>query len=94
MYGNPAFLARFGERCLGMPAREVMVDLPEGAFTLLDAVLEDGRPLARWITVGTEDWRMTAVPRTDPETRTVYGVAFHLRARSDLPITGDPVSTT
>ena len=27
MYGNPAFIAQFGDRCLGMPAREALIDL-------------------------------------------------------------------
>ena len=30
---------------------------------------------------------MTAAPRADPETGQVYGVSFHLRERSDLPVT-------
>jgi hypothetical protein len=82
VYGNPAFIAAFGERAVGMPARESLLDLPAGAFALLDAVLELGRPLARWIRYGGEDWRMTVVPRVDPSGE-VYGVSFHLRARSD-----------
>ena len=44
------------------------------------------RPLACWITRDGEDWRLTAAPRKDPETGEVYGVAFHLRERSDLPV--------
>lgn len=86
IYGNPAFHAQFGSRCIGMPAREVMVDLPETAFALFDAVLERGRPLARWIQRGEEQWRLTAMPRRDPETESVDGVAFHLRARDDQPV--------
>ena len=86
IYGNPAFHAQFGSRCIGMPAREVMVDLPETAFALLDAVLEGGRPLARWVQRGGEQWRLTATPRRDPDTETIDGVAFHLRARDDLPV--------
>lgn len=86
LYGNPAFVARFGSRCIGMPAREVMVDLPDTAFKTLDAVLETGRPLARWVRLGEEEWRMTVTPRRDPEDDSIYGVAFHLRARSDLPV--------
>ncbi len=70
IYGNPAFHAQFGSRCIGMPAREVMVDLPETAFALLDAVLEGGRPLARWVQRGGEQWRLTATPRRDPDTET------------------------
>jgi len=83
IYGNPAFHAQFGSRCIGMPAREVMVDLPETAFALFDAVLDRGRPLARWIEREGQDWRLTATPRRDPATELVDGIAFHLRARED-----------
>ncbi len=86
IYGNPAFHSQFGSRCIGMPAREVMVDLPESAFALFDAVLERGRPLARWIERDGRDWRLTAMPRRDPATDAVDGVAFHLRAREDVPV--------
>ena len=55
VYGNPAFVAQFGDRCLGMPAREVLVDLPTAAFELLDAVFERGQPFARWISRGGRD---------------------------------------
>ncbi len=90
LYGNPAFVARFGARCIGMPAREVMVDLPDAAFQTLDAVLAEGRPLARWVQLGDEEWRMTVAPRRDPEDDSIYGVAFHLRARSDQPVAPHP----
>lgn len=86
IYGNPAFHAQFGARCIGMPAREVMVDLPETAFALFDAVLERGRPLARWIERGGQDWRLTAMPRRDPGTESVDGISFHLRPRDDAPL--------
>ena len=89
VYGNPAFVAQFGDRCLGMPAREVLVDVPSAAFELLDAVFERGQPLARWITRRGQDWRMTAMPRREPGSTAVYGVAFHLRARTDLPVVDD-----
>jgi hypothetical protein len=82
VYGNPAFIGAFGARAVGMPARESLLDLPPAAFTLLDAVLSRGKPLARWIRYGGEEWRMTVVPRVDPDGE-VYGVSFHLRARSD-----------
>jgi hypothetical protein len=88
VYGNPAFVATFGQHCVGMPARETMVSLPAEAFDLLDAVLAGGRPLARWIVIDAEDWRMTAMPRLDFETDQVYGVSFHLRRQSDVPIVG------
>ena len=86
VYGNPAFRTMFGTSAVGLPARETMLDLPPEAFALLDAVLSDGRPLARWVERADGTWRLTAIPRRDPETGDVYGVAFHLRARSDLPI--------
>ena len=97
VYGNPAFVAAFGSVAVGLPARESLVDLPPSAFALLDAVLVRGKPLARWVQFLGEDWRMTAAPRQDPMGE-VYGVAFHLRARSDVPIVaselpaGDPAS--
>jgi hypothetical protein len=86
VYGNPAFHAQFGSRSLGLPARETLIDLPPAAFELLDAVYARGRPFARWIERGHEVWRMTAIPRRDPSTEEVYGVAFHLRASSDVPV--------
>jgi hypothetical protein len=66
-----------------------MLGLPSSAFALLDAVFAEGRPLARWIRRDGEVWRLTAVPRQDAETGAVYGLAFHLRARDDLPIVAD-----
>jgi hypothetical protein len=86
VYGNAAFVADFGDRCVGLPAREGMLGLPADAFAVLDAVFASGRPLARWIRRDEEDWRLTAAPRVDPETSETIGVAFHLRARSDTPI--------
>ncbi len=93
VHGNESFRQVFGATSLGMPIREAAVELPPEAFALLDAVLGQGRPLARWIEVAGEEWRLTAAPRVDPETREVYGVAFHLRARSDLPVLGDAVDS-
>ena len=86
VYGNPAFRTMFGSAAIGLPARESMLGLPPTAFGLLDAVLSEGRPLARWIDRDDGPWRLTAIPRRDPENGEVYGVAFHLRARSDLPV--------
>jgi hypothetical protein len=86
VYGNPAFTSSFGADSVGLPARESMLGLPSSAFALLDTVLETGRPLARWIRRDEEDWRLTALARFDPETGVPFGVAFHLRARSDLPV--------
>lgn len=85
VYGNPAFRRAFGE-AVGLPAREGLVSLPASAFALLDAVYAKGRPLARWVRIGGEEWRMTVAPRRDPETEEVYGLAFHLRSRSDVPV--------
>lgn len=85
VHGNPAFRRIFGEASVGLPARECMLDLPLEAFDLLDAVLRTGRPLARWVRRGEGVWRLTATPRRDPATDEVYGVAFHLRAQSDVP---------
>ena len=86
VYANPAFRTMFGDRAVGLPARETMLDLPHEAFSLLDDVLAQGRPLARWVERPDGDWRLIAVPRRDPGTSEIYGVAFHLRARSDVPI--------
>ena len=46
-----------------------MLGLPSEAFELLDAVLRDGRPLARWITREGDVWRLTAMPRFYPRPR-------------------------
>jgi len=86
VHGNSAFIATYGEAALGMPANEILVELPGIAFDVMDAVLEGGRPLATWLPGADEDWRLTVAPRIDPETNEVYGVSFHLRARSDVPI--------
>src|SRR4051794_41951757 len=67
MYGNPAFVARVGERCLGMPAREAMVDLPEAGFEVFDAVYSGGRALARWGTIDGAEGRRC--PRGAPQAR-------------------------
>ena len=85
VYGNPAFKRAFGDGSVGLPAREGMLGLSRTGFALLDAVLDQGRPLARWVRLGGETRRMTAAPRTDPGTGEVYGVAFHLRPRDPAP---------
>lgn len=89
VHGNPAFLKEFGRDAIGLPAREVMLGLPPETFALLDAVLAQGRALARWIRRDDGEWRLTAMPRLDPETEEPYGVAFHLRARTDQPVVRD-----
>jgi len=86
VYGNAAFRTMFGAAAIGLPARESLLGLPPAAFGLLDAVFTEGRPLARWIERLDGTWRLTAIPRRDPENGEVYGVAFHLRARSDVPV--------
>ena len=79
VYGNPAFKRVFGDGSVGLPAREGMLGLSRTGFTLLDAVLRQGRPLARWVRLAGETWRMTAAPRIDPGTGEVYGASFHLK---------------
>ena len=88
-YGNPAFLSTFGQGAIGLPAREGMLRLPGEAFVLLDAVLRRARPLARWVEIDGERWRLTAIPRVDAESGAAYGVAFHLRAMGDVPVVID-----
>ena len=90
VYGNPAFRSIFGDGAVGLPARESMLDLPADAFALLDRVLATGRPLARWIRRDDREWRLTAIPRREPGSDEVFGVAFHLRARDDLPVLKGP----
>jgi ArsR family transcriptional regulator len=68
MHGNPAFQASFGASSIGLPAREILVDLPTAAFDLMDTVFAAGRPLAIWLPGPDQDWRLTVVPRRDPET--------------------------
>ena len=77
-------MSSFGAHCLGMPAREVMIGVPSAAFAVFDVALSEGRAVAAWVRLGDEDWRVTVKPRLDPETGEPYGVAFHLRARSDI----------
>jgi hypothetical protein len=60
-----------------------MPDLPHEAFELLDAVFVRAKPLARWIRLDGERWRMTAVPRIDAVDGAVYGVSFHLQTAAD-----------
>jgi len=85
VYGNPAFKRVFGDGSVGLPAREGMLGLSRTGFTLLDAVLRQGRPLARWVRLAGETWRMTAAPRIDPGTGEVYGASFHLKPRDPKP---------
>jgi len=78
MYANPAFQAEFGGSCLGLPAREVMLDVPHDAFEVMDLVLRGGKPLARKIRMSGGSRRIVVAPRADPETGEIYGVVSHL----------------
>ena len=90
VYANPAFRAAFGAGCVGIPAREGLVDFPRAGLVVLDAVLEKGRPLARWIRWRGGEWRLTVAPRRDFETNQTYGVSMHLRDRADeLELAGE-----
>jgi hypothetical protein len=80
VHGNPAFLAEFGAACLGLPAREALLELPTEAFELMDRVYRSGRPLACRVRVGQADRRLVVTARRDPETGETYGIACHLRA--------------
>jgi len=79
VYATPAFLSAFGSTCLGLPAREVLLDLPPATFTLMDRVLREGRPLACRIETPYGERRLVVVPRRDPDGET-YGVATHIVA--------------
>ncbi len=83
VYGNPAFMAAFGQAAVGIPAREGLLGLPSAAFDVFDSVLDQGKPLARWVGWRGQEWRLTVATRQDPETLQTYGVSIHLRARSD-----------
>jgi hypothetical protein len=84
VYGNPAFLARYGADCIGLPAREALVEWPTDAFSLMDYVLTRGKPIASWIWLSDEQWRFTLAPRMEVGTSEVYGVSFHLRPRAEI----------
>ncbi len=92
MYANQAFIDQFGSGALGLPARESLLGFPPEAFDLLDAVLDAGRPRARWVRLDGDDWRMTVAPRTEFGTGLTYGVSFHLRRRTDEPVLLNPTS--
>ena len=86
VHGNRAFLEQFGP-VVGQPAREALTSLPPEAFALMDAVLHEGRPLARRIATRDGVRRFVVAPRQDPETGETYGVACHVR-RLDVPLRG------
>jgi hypothetical protein len=81
VHANAPFRELFGAELTGLPAAEVLIDLPHGAFELLDLVYREGRPLARWITLRGTEWRLTVAPRGDSGTGQVYGIAVHLVPR-------------
>jgi hypothetical protein len=89
MHANPDASEAFGD-CIGMPAREGFTKLGPVAFAVMDAVLNRGRPFARWIRVDDTDWRLTVAPRIDPETHETYGVTVYLREKSDQPLSARP----
>ena len=64
VYGNSAFHASFGPSAIGLPAREILVDLSR-PFEVMDQVYDEGRPLATWLPGPDEDWRLTVAPRRD-----------------------------
>ena len=78
-FGNPAFVAAYGARTVGLPAREVMLDLPRAGFELMDMVFREGRPLARRILVAGAERRLLVVPRKEVDSDETYGVATYLR---------------
>ncbi|HYM82561.1 MAG TPA: hypothetical protein VEY67_00210, partial [Candidatus Dormibacteraeota bacterium] len=79
VHGNEAFIESFGASCLGLPAREALVDLPAAAFEVMDAVYRTGRPLARNLTLPSGRFRLVVAPRRDPDGVIPYGIAAHLR---------------
>ncbi len=87
VYGNPPFRELFGAEIVGLPAAEALLDLPRGAFALMDLVYREGRPLARRITLRGSSWRLTVAPRRDIADGEVYGIAMHLVPRE----AGEPV---
>jgi hypothetical protein len=78
VHGNAAFVALFGDRCVGQPAREALVGLPPEAFELMDAVYAGGKPLARRVETTWGTRRLVVAARQDPETGETYGVMTHL----------------
>ena len=83
VYGEPGFRAAFGAGVSGFrPVRDSWTSRAAG-LAVLDAVLDRGRPLARWIRWRGGDWRLTVAPRLDVETNQAYGVSMHLRDRGD-----------
>ena len=95
VYANAAFLAEFGNGCIGMPARETMTSLPPAGFALMDRVLRDGRSLATRVRMPDGERRLVVVPRVDVETGETYGVTTHLvppgwspPGSADRPATG------
>ena len=80
-YGNPPVRALFGAGIVGLPAAEALLDLPRGAFGLMDLVYGAGRPLARRITLHGAPWRLTIAPCSDIADGEVYGIAVHLVPR-------------
>jgi PAS domain-containing protein len=78
VHANPAFVAEFGAGCVGLPASEALTAWPHRVFSIVDRVLQDGRPLATFVEIGGRRRRLTVAPRRDPEDGEVYGVALRL----------------
>lgn len=78
VYGNPPFLAEFGEVAVGLPAAEALLALPGVAFDVIQRVYVRGTPLACWLEISGERRRLTAAPRRDSDTGDVYGVAIRI----------------
>lgn len=83
VYGNPPFRELFGAGIVGLPAAEALLELPHAAFSLMDLVYLEGRPLARRITLRGAPWRLTVAPRRDIGDGDIYGIAVHLVPRVD-----------
>lgn len=79
VHGNTAFIAAFGQGCVGQPAREALLDLPPAAFELMDLVYRIGKPLACTIATPAGERRLVVAARLDVETGEAYGVTSHIR---------------
>lgn len=88
VHGNAAFVALFGDRCVGQPAREALIGLPVEAFELMDAVFLGGKALARRIETTWGARRLVVAARQDPETGQTYGVMTHLTPVTTVAPTG------
>jgi len=88
VFGNAPFLDEFGRDCDGVPAAEGMLGVPRTAFRLMDRVYRNGVPGALAVTIRGRERRLVVVPRNDPETGEVYGLAVHIVPRADALASG------